>query len=242
MPWFIFLTPFFAPFAIAAIRLWQTSGPPEATGPAPSRRAPGGIEPGDCPIAAAGRFPGEDMELQSAIADVVRGCEKLAARRMVRLGFAVQEGLTLRANPVALRLMIADLIECAIRLAPCGAVLISAARHGGRIQITVSDDGPGRQIDWLRSELRPAEQIAALHGGTLELRGQTAHGGAIVVRLPDAANARAQHASTKWVPASDQSGENFKASSDSIEPSDRVLPVQQQEAGMIRSDLDRLIL
>ena len=109
----------------------------------------------------------------------------IARARHVHLRHAVATGLTVRANPRPLRVALTDILLSAIGLAPGGAVLLSARRHGGRVQITVTDDGGGTDEATLAASLRPAEQAVALQGGTVEVRSRPGLGNEVTLRLPD---------------------------------------------------------
>jgi hypothetical protein len=137
--------------------------------------------------ARGGAFVSEDVALRPAL---VRLLERLApAARLVgtRLGFAVEAGLVVRANPARLGQALATILQDAVRRAPGGAVLVSAGRHGGRIQIAVSDDGPPAR-EPATAALRDAAEVIALLGGTMERRAPEG-GGVCVIRLPDSVRA-----------------------------------------------------
>jgi signal transduction histidine kinase len=97
--------------------------------------------------------------------------------------------------------MLSEIIGNAIRQAPCSKVLVGAMRHGGRIQITVTDDGVPRAEAAESAALRRASELAALHGATLnsEVRVEST---TTVLRLPDALPARS--APVAIVPAQQQ--------------------------------------
>lgn len=106
-----------------------------------------------------------------------------AERLFVRFVVAVQPGLTAHVEPGAFRQLLADLVSSAVGRAPCGQVLLAAGTQGGRVQISVSDDGMliGRHAT--ESTLRGASQLIALQGGTLEIEMRPGEGTVATVRL-----------------------------------------------------------
>jgi hypothetical protein len=81
------------------------------------------------------------LDVGSETTAVVSRFESLAAERFVALELAVQPGLSVHTDARALRQVLGDLVSRAIEQSPCGRVLLVAAHVGGRVQITVSDDG-----------------------------------------------------------------------------------------------------
>ena len=138
---------------------------------------PARIQLGQAPFAA------ELLDVAAEAAALLLRFEGLAAQRFVALELAVQPALAVRADPRVLREILGDLVERAIRQSPCGRVLLAAVHLGGRVQITISDDGG--QIDraaWA-SRLRPAQRLAALQGATMDLDARTS-GTTVVLRWP----------------------------------------------------------
>ena len=118
----------------------------------------------------------EQVAVQAAIAGTLDDLDGTAATHMTRFCIAADEELTVRADPLALRGVLADVVGRAILRSPCGTVLVSARRHGGRIEISVIDDGrvsAAAAADDLNSS---SQEILAMHGATLESRAG-AHGG-----------------------------------------------------------------
>ena len=131
--------------------------------------------------------------LASGPIDVTREAEAVlglfageAAAHHVALELAVQPQLTVRADPRAFREILFDLVDNAVAHAPCGRVLLGAARSGPWVQITVLDDSPNSNQQDRRSELRSAERLAALYGAVLEVDVHAGDGTTITVSLPAA--------------------------------------------------------
>ncbi|MEO8716550.1 MAG: ATP-binding protein, partial [Acetobacteraceae bacterium] len=116
------------------------------------------------------------LDLDTELRAAAEGLVASARQRHVRLQVAVQPDLTVRSDAVALRQIVTDLLANAIAHTEGGAVLLSAGRHGGRIQIAVIDDGVAVDASEQAAHLRDAERLAALQGGTLEITVRPATG------------------------------------------------------------------
>lgn len=142
----------------------------------------------------------------AALADALDGARKAFTRRLretpVVIETACDPGLTARAHPADLRIILANLVGNAHRHAAGRIVLSAAAAPDGGVEIYVDDDGPGiapadrdRALRWgERLDAAPAgsgfglalvaEQVSELYGGALNL-GTSALGGLrATVRLP----------------------------------------------------------
>jgi len=115
---------------------------------------------------------------------VLATLQDAAQRHQVELQVAVQPRLTVWADPCGLRQMLTGMLARAIERTEGGGVLITAAWHGGRVQISVIDDGPATDPRNVAAALRHVEQCAALQGGTLEIESGNLHGTRVVVRMP----------------------------------------------------------
>lgn len=60
-----------------------------------------------------------------------------------RIVIDVEQGLMLRADPIRLRQILANLIDNAARHASSGLVEVTAQQRGDQVELVVSDDGPG---------------------------------------------------------------------------------------------------
>ena len=129
-------------------------------------------------------FAAGDLDVAAEARDVLHRFDSLAARLLVDLEYAVQPELAVRADRRAFREILSDMVTSAIEQAPCGHVLLGAARTGGRVHITVSDDGENPNREMRQSKLRSAERLAALHGATMEVDVRTTQGTTVFLRLP----------------------------------------------------------
>lgn len=176
----------------------------------------------DRPGSGAGRFElaqtpfaSGNLDVAAEIRLVLAELDAVAARQFAGLEMAVQPDLSVRCDPRAFREMLSEIIGNAIRQAPCSKVLVGAMRHGGRIQITVTDDGVPRTEVAETAALRRASELAALHGATLNSDVRT-ESTTTVLRLPDALPGRAAPAAI--VPMKQQATSAAPASGITVNP------------------------
>ncbi len=147
-------------------------------------------DPGELPAPAAfvlGQTPfvGVRLDVTTEVRHVLETLAPEAARHLVQLEIAVAPDISLHADRAAMRALLTLLAHHAIRQAG-GRVLLCAAMLGGRMQIAVTDDGAGPELAVQQAMLRPAAELVALQGGTLEIQAQAGEGTTVVVRLPEA--------------------------------------------------------
>jgi len=80
--------------------------------------------------------------VQRALMSIGRGSTGLVRAELERVKVDVDDQVVL-ADAGLLERVLANLIDNAMRYAPDGAIRVSAGRVGGRVLITVADDGPG---------------------------------------------------------------------------------------------------
>jgi hypothetical protein len=138
------------------------------------------------PIANAGlvTFDSQSLTVEHEVAGALSQLQDIVQRRQVELTVAVQPMLTLWANSCALQQIFVGVLVQAIERAQGGAVLLSAGWHGGRVQLTIMDDGPASDRAALIGRLRDVAQYVALQGGTLEVECRPPRGNRVVLRLP----------------------------------------------------------
>ncbi|HEY1933898.1 MAG TPA: HAMP domain-containing sensor histidine kinase [Acetobacteraceae bacterium] len=131
-------------------------------------------------------FSGGMLDVTAEVRAVLARLAPLAASGFVQLEMAVQPELAVRADQRALGQALGDLVTHAIRHAPCGRVLVGGMRHGGRVQISVTDDGAGPPEAEQEAALRDAERLIALQGGTIQVETHPREGGStVLLRLPE---------------------------------------------------------
>jgi signal transduction histidine kinase len=156
------------------------------------------------------------------IRDVAELYEPVAEEAGMALSLAVEEGLCVRANRELIGQAVANLVDNAIKHSALGAegsnaqkaerpvVRVSTQRSGDRIEIAVSDHGPGvapedreralrRFVRLEKSRSRPGSglglslvaAVARLHGGTVRLE-DNAPGLRVVLSIPVCARSTGQ--------------------------------------------------
>lgn len=126
-----------------------------------------------------------ELDVAAEIRTVLNRLDRRTRDQRVKFTLAVEPALAARAEPAAFRQALSDLIEHALRRAPGGAVLVTAGRSGGRVQVAVSDDGLISEEPAAESALRATSQLLALHGGTLEIDNHPGEGMTALMRLPE---------------------------------------------------------
>src|SRR4051812_15819103 len=86
----------------------------------------------------------EPTALAPLVREVIDGFEPLAAARGARLSAAVPEDLVVPADPGAVRQMLLNLLDNAVKYGPAGQeIRIGATRENGAARLWVDDGGPG---------------------------------------------------------------------------------------------------
>ena len=138
--------------------------------------------PGPPPAAPPAGDSSQNME--AVLRAAAEHAASLAGRHTARIDIAVRPGLTLPTNAAALRAILTDMVLCALRDAPCGRVLLSAAPMAGRMRIAVSDDGLATARAVREAALRPASERAALQGGSMRIDTHPGQGTTVALHLP----------------------------------------------------------
>ncbi len=151
----------------------------------------------------------EPTALAPLVQEVIDGFAPLAAARGATLAASVPEGLVVPADPGAVRQMLLNLLDNAVKYGPAGQeVRIGATRDNGVARLWVDDGGPGipradRERVWVRFwrlerdrdsavagsgiGLAVVRELAALHHGRawIDETGPTAGTGTrVVIELP----------------------------------------------------------
>jgi hypothetical protein len=129
-------------------------------------------------------FESQELDVGAEVAGALAQFRDIAQRHHVELQITAQPRLSVWADPGALRQMLARMLAQAVERTPGTAVLLSAGWHGGRVQVTVTDDGPAGDHAALVGRLREVEQFAALQNGTLEIECWKLRGNRVVLRMP----------------------------------------------------------
>ena len=141
---------------------------------------------------AAGRFPLEraGVDAARALCDARGSAHARAETKSIALLMDdAPEPFMAHADPKALRTMIGHLVENAVTFTqPNGEVRLSLEKSGGRVRVTVADNGPGVDQAELNRILLPFVQGGAQHHGhgaglglTLVKALAELHGGALLI-------------------------------------------------------------
>ncbi len=86
----------------------------------------------------------EPLDLGAQVAEGVAAFAPLAASRKARLALDVEPGITVMGEQAALRQLVNNLLDNAVKFGPAGQeVRVSVSRHNGHAMLRVSDEGPG---------------------------------------------------------------------------------------------------
>lgn len=147
-------------------------------------RAHSGADPEEAFELGRTAFAAEPVDVEAALHVVFQDVARDVARHRSRIRVAASPDLLVRADRRALRHALAEMVRMSLRLSPCAAVLVTARRHGGRIEVSCLADGPPEAGMDLRAALRGAEAVFALHGATMEVDPRL-DGAVMRVRLPE---------------------------------------------------------
>lgn len=140
-------------------------------------------EDDDCALGIA-EFASEVLSVETEIRVALGALGNFAGQQAVQLEIATERGLSTRMDPRVLQKVLRALVRHGIAQSST-RVLVSARRHGGRVQVEVTDDGQGAARVVQESRLRAPAQLVSLQGGTLEVRPRTGAGTTLVLRIPE---------------------------------------------------------
>jgi signal transduction histidine kinase len=155
----------------------------------------------------AARVAPEPTALAPLVQEVIEGFAPLAAARSVTLRAEVAEGLVVPADPGALRQMLLNLLDNAVKYGPAGQTVTLGAAPGanGSARLWVDDCGPGiprpdRERVWDRFwrlerdrgtavagsgiGLAVVRELATLHAGRTWVEDAASGGSRFVIELP----------------------------------------------------------
>jgi signal transduction histidine kinase len=86
----------------------------------------------------------ESVDLSALVADVVASYEPFAEARGARLAAAVMPGVSVPADPHAVRQVLVNLLDNALKYGPAGqTVAVALAADAAGARLSVADEGPG---------------------------------------------------------------------------------------------------
>jgi signal transduction histidine kinase len=152
------------------------------------------------------RIAPEPTSIAPLVQEVIEGFAPLAAARGVTLQAAVTDGLVAPVDPGAMRQMLLNLLDNAVKYGPAGqTVTVGATRENGTARVWVDDCGPGvpsadREHVWDRFwrlerdrgsvvagsgiGLAVVRELAGLHHGRTWVEDAQTGGSRFVVELP----------------------------------------------------------
>ena len=163
-----------------------------------------------CPPCATGTIPDDPLWGDSAIdpgpSDVtadVGASIRLALKRMapvmaaqsVKVDVAASSGLLGRMRGAVLADLVEELLTAAIHGAPGSRLLLTAAPHGDRIHVGITDDAPGADHAARAAGVRGLMERVALRGGSLTIDVRPAEGTTMTMRFAAANDAWQDRAS-----------------------------------------------
>ena len=90
-------------------------------------------------------------------------------RQRVHLDLAAEPGQFIRLRPGLLADLLEEFIPLGLHAAAGGNMLLTAARSGSRVDITLSDDQPADDASLRPSQARGLARRVAMYGGTLDI-------------------------------------------------------------------------
>jgi hypothetical protein len=134
-----------------------------------------------------------DINASETWADV-GGAIRLALKRLapvmasqsVKVDVAAPSGLLGRMRATALADILEELLSAAVHGAPASRLLLTAATHGDRIYVGVTDDRPGADPALRMASVRDLMQRVALRGASLDIDVRPADGTTMTLRLASA--------------------------------------------------------
>ena len=142
-------------------------------------------------------------EVVTEIIDVLEAFEPLAEERGAELREDLQSGLYALVDPRALRQVLLNFLDNAVKYGPRGqTVTVGASMLAGRVRVWVDDEGPGVDADERENVWRPFYRVER-SGGTPV--GGNGIGLAVVHELV------LQHGGTVWVEDAPEGGARFVA-------------------------------
>ncbi len=104
------------------------------------------------------------VNLSDLVGELAELFEPVARERGLSLSAAVQPALHVEGNRQLLAQLISNLVENALKFVPAGGrIELGVQRQGGRVRLTVSDNGPGMPSEQRRQAGQPFVRVGA-HG------------------------------------------------------------------------------
>jgi hypothetical protein len=152
--------------------------------------------------------PWGDPEIDAGASDApadVAAAIRLALKRMaavladqsVKVDVAAPSGLLARMRGAALADLLEALLATAIQGATASRLLLTAATHGDRIHVSITDDVPGADPAMRAASVRDLMERVALRGGAMDINVRPAEGTTMTLRFAAATGVRQDRASAQ---------------------------------------------
>jgi hypothetical protein len=99
----------------------------------------------------------------------IKRLSPVMTNKSVQADIAVPPALLVRMHPPILADLLEELLTAAIHGAPASRLLLTAATHGERTYVTVTDDMPGADLMVRKASVRGLSERMALRGGVLDV-------------------------------------------------------------------------
>lgn len=130
------------------------------------------------------------VALAPLVRTIVEGAEPVVAKKRLQLDIAIPDQISVPGDPLLLHMAISNLVENAIEFSPAGGrIAVTCTPAGNAVELAVEDQGPGipefaipRIFEKFFSLERPetgkkstglglnfAKEVAALHGGSVDV-------------------------------------------------------------------------
>jgi hypothetical protein len=133
---------------------------------------------------ADAELPETQADVGAALRTALKRLTPTMASQFVQADIAAPAGLLVRMRGTALSDLLEELIASVIRSAPASRILLTAAAHGERIYIGITDDMPGADAAVRRAGVRGLMERVAMRGGALDVDVRPAEGTTMTLRLP----------------------------------------------------------
>lgn len=107
----------------------------------------------------------------------------IMANRSVHAEIAAPDGLVVRMRGAALADLLEEMLAAAIHSAPASRLLLTAARHGDRVYVGITDDMPGADLTVRMGGVRGLMERVAMRGSALDVDVRPAEGTTMTLRL-----------------------------------------------------------
>jgi hypothetical protein len=125
----------------------------------------------------------DDADVGAAMRLALKRLAPLLASQSVLAEVAITSGLSVRMRGAPLVDLLEELLTAAIQSAPASRLLLTAARHGDRVYVGITDDMPGVDSAARLGSVRGLKERVALRGGALDVNVRPAEGTTMTLRL-----------------------------------------------------------